>query len=196
MRPTMRVLPQSYYMFNKAKVPASIFVTPFAEPDVGEESLPEVDGRQGLVRCHSCWAYMNPYCTFINQGHGFICNLCGAENPVPSWYYATTDMDGKRFDRLERPELSRGSYDIIAGKEFYDILDPRPVFCFVLDVARNAHSLGVFGATVSAIEACVEMLKENERSLVGICVVDTACHMLSVRVGMKMIVQSIEPSNS
>lgn len=88
----------------------------------------------------------------------------------------------KRFDRLERPELSRGSYDIIAGKEFYERQDPKPIFCFVVDVTRNAHSLGVFAATVSAIDACVEMLKENERALVGICIVDTNCHMLSVRV--------------
>ena len=170
-------------MFNKAKVPASIFITPFAEPGVGEESLPETDGRQGLVRCQSCWGYMNPFCTFINQGHDYICNLCGTENKVPSWYYGTTDMDGKRFDRLERPELSRGSYDIIAGKEFYTHPDPKPIFCFVVDITKNAHSLGVFSATISAIEACVEILKENERAMVGICLVDTCCRMVSVRVG-------------
>ena len=31
MRPTMRVVPQSYYMLNKTKIPASVFVTPFAD---------------------------------------------------------------------------------------------------------------------------------------------------------------------
>lgn len=32
MRCTMRVLPQSYYMLNKTKLPCSVFVTPFADP--------------------------------------------------------------------------------------------------------------------------------------------------------------------
>lgn len=32
MRPTMRVFPQSYYMQNKSHIPASIIMTPFAEP--------------------------------------------------------------------------------------------------------------------------------------------------------------------
>lgn len=40
MRPTMRVVPQSYYMLNKTKIPASVFVTPFAD-HVGERGVCE-----------------------------------------------------------------------------------------------------------------------------------------------------------
>ena len=130
---------------------------------------------------------MNPYFKFTNQGHSFICNICGEESQVPGWYYATTDMDGKRFDRLEKPELSRGSYDIIAGKEFYDRPAQEPIFCFVIDITLKAQTLGVFSATISAIQACVESLRENERAKIGLCLVDTACYMLGMKVGMVII---------
>ena len=99
-----------------------------------------MDGRKGLVRCMHCWAYMNPYCRFTQGGRFFLCNLCGAENETPSWYYATTDSAGNRFDRAERPELSRGGIDILAGKEFYGAI---PHFC--VRGGRDAEVAGIGG---------------------------------------------------
>ena len=47
---------------------------------------------------------MNPFCKFSSDGHSYTCNLCGATNDVPSFYYSTVDGQGRRFDSLERPE--------------------------------------------------------------------------------------------
>ena len=156
----------------------------FSPQNAGESPLPEVDGRNGLVRCSTCWAYMNPHCRFTQGGHQFVCNLCGTENETPSWYFATTDSAGNRFDRAERPELSRGAIDILAGKEFYEGDAQSPIFAFVIDVTRKAQESGVFSATVSSIEACVESLKDDGRARIGICAVDTQVHMLTVSVGI------------
>ena len=131
-----------------------------------------------------CWAYMNPYCRFTQGGRFFLCNLCGAENETPSWYYATTDSAGNRFDRAERPELSRGGSDILAGKEFYDGEAPSPIIAFVVDVTRKSQESGVFSATVSSIAACAESWREDGRARIGICAVDTSVHMLTVSVGI------------
>ena len=150
--------------------------------NAGESPLPEVDGRSGLVRCSNCWGYMNPHCRFTQGGRRFLCNLCGTENETPSWYYATTDSAGNRFDRAERPELSRGAIDILAGREFYDGDAQSPIFAFVVDVTRKSHESGVFSATVSSIAACVESLKEDGRARIGICAVDTSVHRLTVSV--------------
>ena len=61
----MRVLPQSYYMYKKAKIPCAVFATPFAEPvsmlpsshpqDINEDPIPRLTCPHGLVRCSECW---------------------------------------------------------------------------------------------------------------------------------------------
>ena len=61
---------------------------------------------------------MNPFCKFSSDGHSYTCNLCGATNDVPSFYYSTVDGQGRRFDSLERPELSHGTYDYKVGDDF------------------------------------------------------------------------------
>lgn len=46
----------------------------------GNIGLQIVDfGESGPVRCLAphCKAYINPFMRFIDQGHRFICNLCG-----------------------------------------------------------------------------------------------------------------------
>ena len=116
---------------------------------------------------------MNPYCRFTQGGRFFLCNLGGAENETPSWYY-----------RAERPELSRGGIDILAGKEFYDGEAQSPIFAFVVDVTRKSQESGVFSATVSSIAACAESWREDGRARIGICAVDTSVHMLTVSVGI------------
>ena len=192
MRPTMRVLPQSYYMLNKTKLPCSVFVTPFAEPvspispfhlqHPQEAPIPLLDGTAGLVRCAECSAYMNPFMRFTDGGYHYLCNLCGAENPTPSWYYGTTNSAGVRFDRQDRPELSRGTVEYKVGEEFCTRAAQRPLYAFVIDTTRAAHQSGVFDAVLQALRACIEALRDAPRARVGFCVFDTVVHVIALRV--------------
>ena len=110
---------------------------------------------------------MNPFCKFSSDGHSYTCNLCGATNDVPSFYYSTVDGQGRRFDSLERPELSHGTYDYKVGDDFCARPRQQPIFAFVVDVTKNA---------------CVDVLKENPRAKVGVCVFDTVTHMITMKV--------------
>lgn len=125
---------------------------------------------------------MNPFCKFSSDGHSYTCNLCGATNDVPSFYYSTVDGQGRRFDSLERPELSHGTYDYKVGDDFCAKPRQQPIFAFVVDVTKNAHVNGVFDAVLSSIRACVDVLKENPRAKVGVCVFDTVTHMITMKV--------------
>jgi protein transport protein SEC24 len=39
-------------------------------------------GKNPIVRCGECRAYMNPFMRFIEGGTRFICNMCGESNKV------------------------------------------------------------------------------------------------------------------
>ena len=126
---------------------------------------------------------MNPHCKFINDGHAYICNICQTENDVPSWYYSTVDSQGMRFDRQERPELSKGTVEYIVGKEFCSRSPQKPIFAFVIDITKNAYTFGILQMVLSSIKACIELLSDNEDAKVGLCIFDTQVHMLSVKNG-------------
>lgn len=128
-------------------------------------------------------AYMNPYCKFTNDGHKFICNLCQSENDVPAWYYSTVDLQGNRHDIQERPDLMKGSFEYTVGKEFCPRPPQKPVFAFVIDITKNAHTNGIFNMVLSSIRACIELLNDNKDAKIGICLYDTTTHMLTVRHG-------------
>ena len=134
---------------------------------------------------HPSRAYMNPFCKFSSDGHSFTCNICGATNDVPYFYYSTVDAQGRRFDALERPELSHGTYEWKVGADFCTRPPQQPIFAFVVDMTKNARVNGVFDAVLSSIRACVEVLKENPRAKVGVCVFDTVTHMILMRVREK-----------
>ena len=85
-------------------------------------------------------------------------------------------------DSLERPELSHGTYDYKVGDDFCARPRQQPIFAFVVDVTKNAHVNGVFDAVLSSIRACVDVLKENPRAKVGVCVFDTVTHMITMKV--------------
>lgn len=128
-------------------------------------------------------AYMNPHCKFTHDGHSYICNICQTENTVPSWYYSTLDMNGVRNDRLERPELSKGTVEYRVGKEFLTRPPQKPVYAFVIDISKNAHTNGVLAMVLSSIRACVELLNDNEDAKIGICIFDIQTHLLTIRNG-------------
>lgn len=127
---------------------------------------------------------MNPWMRFVDDGHHFICNICGQRNPTPSWYYSTLDPAGKRYDRAERPELSTGTIDFLVGPE-YRSRDPQPPrYIFVLDGTNKAVTTGVLDASLQAMEACVQVLKEVSEAEIGLCVFDTVVHVIMEKVGM------------
>jgi hypothetical protein len=55
---------------------------------------------------------------FIDQGSRFVCNLCGHTSETPQAYQCNLGPDGRRRDADSRPELSRGTIEFVAPKEY------------------------------------------------------------------------------
>jgi protein transport protein SEC24 len=81
IRATTYCLPAVDDIAQAAELPLGLVIQPLAELAQGEgDIVPVVDFSQdptGPPRCSSCRGYINPWCTFIDGGNRFRCNLCG-----------------------------------------------------------------------------------------------------------------------
>ena len=95
--------------------------------------------------------------------------MSGAVNDVPDWYHSNLDANNLRRDRLQRPELCRGSVDYVVGKEFM-IREPMvPTYLFVLDVSYSAVNSGLIDISIEAVrEALQKIAEKSERAKAGI----------------------------
>jgi protein transport protein SEC24 len=119
MRATANSLPISDDLMKTAGFPLGLVLQPLAELDPRENPIQVVDcGENGPIRCARCKAYINPYFLFTDGGRKFVCNLCTFENIVPTEYFSNLDMNGRRLDVQQRPELSCGSVEFVASKVF------------------------------------------------------------------------------
>jgi protein transport protein SEC24 len=146
MRSTLYSFPANQDLVKQCAIPMALAVNAMAELHPAEHPLPIVDfGPVGPVRCHRCKAYMSPFMEFFDGGRRFKCPFCNSNSEVPNEYFAHLDHTGRRTDTYARPELFRGSYEVVATKEYCKngIIPKPPVFIFMLDVSYNAIRTGV-----------------------------------------------------
>ncbi|MCH94387.1 protein transport protein SEC24-like, partial [Trifolium medium] len=74
---------------------------------------------------------------------------------TPRDYHCNLGPDGRRRDADEKPELSRGTVEFVATKEFM-VREPMPaVYFFLIDVSMNAVQTGATAAACSAISQVI-----------------------------------------
>ena len=112
---------------------------------------------------------MNPFVSWVNNGRQWRCNICGYVNEVPHDYFAHLDSEGQRRDRLERPELSKGSVELVAPSEYMLRPPQAPVYLFVVDVSAPAVASGMVAQTAATIKACLDALPGQPRTQVREC---------------------------
>jgi protein transport protein SEC24 len=101
--------------------------------------------------------------------------------------------DGRRRDANDRPELSRGTVEFVASKEFL-VREPMPaVYFFLVDVSMNAVHTGATAAACSAISQALSDLPEGPRTMVGIATFDSAIHFYSLKRAQQQPLMLIVP---
>lgn len=177
MRCTLNQIPCSGDLLANSSMPLALMVQPFALPHPLEEPIQVVDfGESGPVRCTKCKAYVNPFMKFIDQGHHFKCNFCGQTNDTPRDYHCNLGPDNRRRDVDSRPELSRGTVEFVATKEFLVRPPMFPVFFFLIDVSMNAIATGATAAACNAVQMALGDLPDGPQVKVGIATFDNTLH--------------------
>jgi len=179
VRLTQHLIPSNITIANNTGVCLGAIIRPLAEVGPQEEPVPLTE-IPNLPRCSQCWAYINAYCSFPHSGHSWRCSLCDHMNVVPDEYYCATDGKGQRTDRDIRPELHRGSVDIVAPKQ-PDVLK-KPNFLFILDISKESHDTGFLTAAINGIYDGVDAAfpeGTTEAASIGVICFDSVVKVLT-----------------
>jgi len=192
LRLTVNSIPEDSNLNDKASIPLGVIVTPFADPEAGEQMIPEVDlttaGNGGPLRCSKCRGYANPGFRFIDSGSRFYCNLCGHVNDTPPEHMcATNPGTGLRVDADTRHEFRYGSVDYVVGNSDYFASEAGPPhYVFCIDVSASALLTGFTAIAVQSLLSVLEgeaLPGASSGAKVGIITFDQSLHFYDVRGG-------------
>ena len=171
VRMTVNMMPSSTATKTKAALPIGAIIQPLAQP--AEQPVPIVNfGGSGVVRCRRCRTYVNAFVKFIDGGRRWRCNVCGLANDVPADYFCELDADGRRRDRMERPELHLASCEFVAAAEYMVRPPQPPVFLFVLEVSYTAVTSGLLRCVAATLQHTIDKLPGGERTQFGLITYD------------------------
>lgn len=181
IRLTSYNFPQEQSIVDKTKIQLGAIIQPLAEVGKFEVPVNLASYPGGPIRCSRCAAYINPFFKFINSGHTFICNMCGANNDCPDDFKCNLDANGLRRDHTQRPELCRGSVEFCAGEAFIARPIQDPCYLFVIDVSYGAIVTGLVLSACNNIRNALETMKNNSRIRVGIVTYGSEIHFYSLK---------------
>uniref|UniRef100_A0A1J3CIZ1 Protein transport protein Sec24-like n=1 Tax=Noccaea caerulescens TaxID=107243 RepID=A0A1J3CIZ1_NOCCA len=181
LRLTTSAIPSSQSLASRWHLPLGAVVCPLAEAPEGEE-VPLIDfGSTGIIRCRRCRTYVNPYVTFTDSGRKWRCNICSMLNDVPGEYFSHLDATGRRMDMDQRPELTKGSVEIIAPTEYMVRPPMPPIYFFLIDVSISATKSGMLEVVAQTIKSCLDNLPGYPRTQIGFITYDSTLHFYNLK---------------
>lgn len=182
-------MPSSREIADRCKAPLGVVLTPMAtdrsDAPEGQSPVDVVNfGATGIVRCKRCRTYINPFVSWVNNGRQWRCNICGYVNEVPSTYFSHLDDSGQRRDKESRPELSKGSVELVAPSEYMLRPPQAPVYVFVLDVSAGAIASGMLQTAVETIKACLDDLPGQPRTQIGFIAFDSSVCFFNLKAAL------------
>ncbi|XVF70817.1 hypothetical protein PTKIN_Ptkin11bG0192200 [Pterospermum kingtungense] len=181
LRLTTSAIPNSQSLVSRWHLPLGAVVCPLAEPAEGEE-VPVINfGSTGIIRCRRCRTYVNPYVTFTDAGRKWRCNICSLLNDVPGEYFANLDATGRRIDLDQRPELTKGSVELVAPTEYMVRPPMPPTYFFLIDVSISAVRSGMIEVVAQTIRSCLDELPGFPRTQIGFITFDSTIHFYNMK---------------
>ncbi|KAF6168995.1 hypothetical protein GIB67_038492 [Kingdonia uniflora] len=187
LRLTTNAIPSSQSLLSRWHLPLGAVVHPLAEAPDGEE-IPVVNfGSAGIIRCRRCRTYVNPYVMFTDGGRKWRCNICALINDVPGEYFADLDANGRRIDADQRPELTKGSVELVAPTEYMVRPPMPPVYFFLIDVSSSAARSGMLEVVSKTIKSCLDELSGLPRTQIGFLTFDSTLHFYNMKATLLTI---------
>ncbi|PHH79407.1 hypothetical protein CDD80_4860 [Ophiocordyceps camponoti-rufipedis] len=179
VRSTLNAVPTTNSLLKKSKLPFALVVQPYGALHDDEDPIPVVQD-QIISRCRRCRTYINPFVTFLDQGHRWRCNMCNLSNDVPQAF----DWDSaaqQAADRWQRHELNHSVVEFVAPQE-YMVRPPQPlVYLFLFDVSHAAATNGLLATSARIIlDSLSRIPNADRRTRLGFLAVDASLHYFSI----------------
>jgi protein transport protein SEC24 len=186
MRSSLNSVPQGADLLKSASLPLVVMINPLALPEHGDSPVDVVDALPavgGPLRCVDCRAYVCSYMRWVDNGRKMECCFCNSSNTiVPPEYFSHVGGDGRRRDREDRPELSRGSVEFDVGGEYLVRPPVCPTYFFLIEVTAGAVNSGATAAACASIAQLLDELPGGERTRVGIATFDSRVHFYAPKL--------------
>ncbi|PHH58586.1 hypothetical protein CDD81_5148 [Ophiocordyceps australis] len=179
IRSTLNAVPTTNSLLKKSKLPFALIVQPYGSLHDDEDDIAVIQD-QVISRCRRCRTYINPFVTFLDQGHRWRCNMCNLSNDVPSAFDWDTAAQ-QTVDRWQRHELNHAVVEFVAPQE-YMVRPPQPlVYLFLLDVSYAAVSNGLLATSARTIlDSLNRIPNADRRTRLGFLAVDASLHYFSI----------------
>lgn len=160
---------------------------------VNQDLLPVVEWDHP-TRCTSCFAYINPYFTYLENGRKSQCNLCGFVSVVPDDQYAPLADDGLPIDKADRPYLLAPVCEFkvdadynptndhcggFADDDSYAFSSPPTRYVFIIDVSQRAYGNDTVSQTMRAFTDWMSTVRSH--SDIAILLVSDKVHLVVKR---------------
>ncbi|KAF9902740.1 COPII coat Sec23p-Sfb3p heterodimer component [Linnemannia zychae] len=197
-RMTTYNLPNTEDLLNTSQLPMGLVIQPLAQLRADEAPIETVDfGDSGPARCRRCNAYINPYMIFTSGGQRFVCNMCLFENDVDPSYFCNLDMNGRRCDLDQRPELRNGSIEFAVPKEYWSKAPTAAAYVFAIDVTWNSVQSGMLHRCVAGIKEAIwdsnGVSKLAPGAQIGILTYDKTVHFYNLSPTLEQAQMMVVP---
>ncbi|RAO68879.1 uncharacterized protein BHQ10_004891 [Talaromyces amestolkiae] len=179
VRSTLNAVPTNHSLLKKSKLPFALVIQPYAALHDAEDPIPVIPD-QVISRCRRCRSYINPFVTFLDQGHRWRCNMCNLTNDVPQSFDWDTALQ-KPADRSQRPELNHAVVEFVAPQE-YMVRPPQPlVYLFLIDVSYASVTNGLLATAARCIKESLDRIPNaDRRTRLGFLAVDSSLHYFTI----------------
>ena len=152
--PTTYIFPKNNSLITEMSFPLGLNISPFSN---NITQIPIINYEEkNIPRCpnENCRAYLNPFVKFIDNGNKWICNICNQVNLTEDYYYGDLDQNNERVDRNTKVELSNGSYEFIANKQYWkNGKNPtKAFFMFLIETSLSSINNGYLNAIIESIK--------------------------------------------
>ncbi|XP_051969938.1 protein transport protein Sec24C [Xyrauchen texanus] len=165
---------------QKSHLPLGAIVCPLARPERGECAVSMCEAGECVKGCGHCEAFMSPAMSWQDCGQRFYCPFCDSLTEVPWQTYQPTNQ-GRRVDWDKKPELSRGSYEILE-KQTSSKQNNAAVLLLAIDVSASAMRTGQLDHICQQICSQLHALNGGGKSdlRVGLMTYDSRIHLYNL----------------
>ncbi|KAF9937775.1 COPII coat Sec23p-Sfb3p heterodimer component [Modicella reniformis] len=197
-------IPGTEELLNISQLPLGLIIQPLAKlraDEVRDRVMTPIEtvdfGDSGPARCRRCNAYINPFMSFTSGGQRFVCNMCLFENEVEPNYFCNLDMNGRRLDLHQRPELRNGTIEFAVPKEYWNKTPTPAAYVFAIDVSWNAIQSGMLAQSVAGIKGALWDANGVSRlapgAQIGILTYDKTVHFYNLAPSLEQAQMMVVP---